>query len=603
MIIMNKSKKSIYIVIFVLVFIEICTIFLMYKSSNNQGDLFKNVYTLENSPKDMFAILIEQADGTYKKSEGTSWKDISSIYAYNSTLSGCLDKNGNKLSGVLSYRNGVATVETKTTTSCYLYFSRDKTAPTISNFYLASGNNKELEYINSRFLDAYIEWADEDVVSYCITSDNNSTSCKWQNTSESSIQIKYTLPKYNAENKIYAYLKDAAGNVSSPATDSVVHDATPPEVKNVIRTRISKDKFTLKINAIDDLSGVKDYAVKVGNSLYVINDTSSRTIGELAQEMWPYTISIYVTDKAGNESEEKVITYGEVFGKYLIDNKIKGLSTTIQGGMYRFQGTNADVQNYVCFGTNDKETCLSNPNKYMYRIIGVVTNNDNVMGTKINMVKLIKWDALDKEYIWSGQGDYYWDMSKTNVSPLLKGLNGEYYYTNSNYNYLQDSLWNKKIKDIYWRYTDDIEYDVNQTADTLYQQESNHNASSVSQKISLMYIHDFYYSGKSGGFNCFEEHEDISSCKNSWIHLSNNNPPSDTSIIRVEWTMQRNGWGTYQQTNVYHFACAIWNAGGVHCGTYASNANDYYVRPVFYLIEDIKHYDGTGAMNDPFLLA
>ena len=48
----------------------------------------------------------------------------------------------------------------------------------------------------------------------------------------------------------------------------------------------------------------------------------------------------------------------------------------------RYYGTNPD--NYICFGTNNKDTCVNDTDKYMYRIIGM---------DKSNRFKLIKKEA------------------------------------------------------------------------------------------------------------------------------------------------------------------------------------------------------------------
>ena len=75
--------------------------------------------------RNMFAILLEQSDGSYIESQSSSWPI--SGYFYNASKSGCLDSNGNQLNGVLSYNTAtnVATVNTDQTTYCYLYFSLD----------------------------------------------------------------------------------------------------------------------------------------------------------------------------------------------------------------------------------------------------------------------------------------------------------------------------------------------------------------------------------------------------------------------------------------------------------------------------------------------
>jgi len=117
------NKKMCVIVILVLVIIESCTLFLMYKSFSNKNTSLDEV-NLNINNSNMFAIMLEQDDGTYKEDTSNTWP--TSGYTYNETMSGCIDINGNKLDGVLSYdaTNNIATVDTGNTSYCYLYFSK-----------------------------------------------------------------------------------------------------------------------------------------------------------------------------------------------------------------------------------------------------------------------------------------------------------------------------------------------------------------------------------------------------------------------------------------------------------------------------------------------
>jgi len=74
-----------------------------------------------------------------------------------------------------------------------------------------------------------------------------------------------------------------------------------------------------------------------------------------------------------------------------MDNPTLGLNTNLEGGLYRYQGEAGNVNNFVCFGTTSKEECLSDTDKYMYRVMGI---NEN------NQVKLIKKEALNTAYQW-----------------------------------------------------------------------------------------------------------------------------------------------------------------------------------------------------------
>ena len=77
----------------------------------------------------MFAIMLEQNDGTYKEDNSNIWP--TSGYAYNESMSGCIDGNGNEIENSLSYNIDTknVSIRTKEASYCYLYFSLPKTAP------------------------------------------------------------------------------------------------------------------------------------------------------------------------------------------------------------------------------------------------------------------------------------------------------------------------------------------------------------------------------------------------------------------------------------------------------------------------------------------
>ena len=89
---------------------------------NYFSDDKKTINSIDN--RNMFAVLVQGDDGSYKEYYSNRWPS-SSTYIYDSVKSGCLDGNGNKLNGVLSYNTStkVATVNTDQTTYCYLYFN------------------------------------------------------------------------------------------------------------------------------------------------------------------------------------------------------------------------------------------------------------------------------------------------------------------------------------------------------------------------------------------------------------------------------------------------------------------------------------------------
>ena len=233
----------------------------------------------------------------------------------------------------------------------------------------------------------------------------------------------------------------------------------------------------------------------------------------------------------------------------------------MEGGLYRYQGTTAD--NYICFGTSDKSTCTGNTDAYMYRIIGINSSRQ---------LKLIKKEALNSTMQWFTEPSY--DIPWPN-SFIYSNLNGSSFLSNTTY---VPSGWSSKIATTSWKYGDNT---TNTTAANLYSIE-NAWTNTVSAKIGLWYMHDYYY-GMSGGNNY--------GSSASWIHLSNNDSGAPST---TEWTMSRYG----AEYSLYH----VWNVD-LHGNVYNwLLRSPYSVRPVFYLMSEVEYVSGTGTSSDPFII-
>ena len=247
----------------------------------------------------------------------------------------------------------------------------------------------------------------------------------------------------------------------------------------------------------------------------------------------------------------------------------------------RYHGTNPP--NYICFGTTNKTECTSTSgqDKYMYRIIGVT--KDKGQG---KMFKLIKKEALNTLYYWHniGTSDIKW-----NASDLYKGLNGisggkysNLFIGNTTY---MPSGWADKIETVNWKYGDFT--NQKQEPATILQTEQGF-TTTVSAKIGLMYVADYYFALSKTGTNCASSG---STCKTSWMYISNNdsNPPHS-----YEYTMLRYGFNGSRS-----YAWFVDSNGSVSVGY--DLPYTYSVRPVFYLKSNIE-ITGTGTQSDPYMI-
>ncbi len=300
-------------------------------------------------------------------------------------------------------------------------------------------------------------------------------------------------------------------------------------------------------------------------------------------------------------------------------------------GMYRFQGQQEDgIENYICFGTSDSNECTSNPNKYMYRIIGIEENG---------RIKVIKKEALEDAEQWWTDNDTptYW-----NESLAFKNINGEKFLNKEE---LVPKGWEEKIDNNNWLFgsmsTANTNFGANQSGVNLYKTESGQKAAAwneksekdevykgtkatsfvatkgdyigrefyyitpvekwtetsfpheVNAKISLMYLSD-YYLAVSNETNCQYDSHKYEKCVTSWINLLQNdtNPPANGN----ELTMTNYG---FQLEYALLHASNISNDGYSNI-TYFSTPND--VRPVFYLKANNILKEGLGTQENPFIL-
>ena len=260
----------------------------------------------------------------------------------------------------------------------------------------------------------------------------------------------------------------------------------------------------------------------------------------------------------------------------LLERNPSKLSNELVAGLYRYQGVQNDdnnVDNYICFGTTNKSDCVSDTDRYMYRIIGI-----NPSG----QMKLIKKEALNTAYAWNNSTGVSWPNSQ-----LFMGLNGSYYLTNTTY--VPDITWSNRIETNVWKYGD-VDIDIKNPEITSNIELSFN--STINAKIGLMYIHDYEYS-LPGGSECYGD-GDSGKCKTSWIFMLKNdsNPPGDD---RNEWLMTRN-----KETHAWLANWANYGDGRTSIG-WLNYINS--VRPVFFLRASERIASGSGTLTDPYILS
>ena len=177
----------------------------------------------------------------------------------------------------------------------------------------------------------------------------------------------------------------------------------------------------------------------------------------------------------------------------IVASKPKSLSPNPdQGDMYRYQGTSELVNdNYICFGTKEREECTNDEDHYMYRIIGITPegemklikqtpvveegntifswykatetdeNGNTLYGTAEDGLETWPESAIYKRLNGLSNGTITGDGQYNSNSPN-KNINADTNifvdsYTNE-YPYMKrESEWYKKIADHEWTYGDSTE--------------------------------------------------------------------------------------------------------------------------------------------------
>ena len=265
---------------------------------------------------------------------------------------------------------------------------------------------------------------------------------------------------------------------------------------------------------------------------------------------------------------------------------------------YRYAGANPN--NYVCFGSDDA-TC---PTENLYRIIGVIDGKvklihadgatTDMLGTDggyVNTYQALLGNFsqyykgngdLTKigSYQWDKIGDNTWSTSTTNTINL-----------NTNYlTYLdsKNTKWKTMIVDTAW-HVGGMNYNngLAANAKTAYDYEVGVNKdanTTVTSKIGLMYVSDYYYAAS----------------KDYWIlpgyNSSGNNYKKSTNDNWLytglsEWTISRNSDGSGD-------AFAVARDGTVR-GVAVGRSNGSAARPSFSLSSSIKFTSGEGTAVNP----
>ena len=307
----------------------------------------------------------------------------------------------------------------------------------------------------------------------------------------------------------------------------------------------------------------------------------------------------------------------------------------------RFQGTAEEVQNnYICFGTSITEECTKNTDRYMYRIIGYATEDDDNTNTKYGQLKLIKKEALNKTYLWWVNYD---DNIEWPSSLIYANITTDAYLQNE---YYVPSGWENKIANHTLLYGDlTISYPDKGTeqlgseifkiengkkasyyfdksskeddglprlvventihkGETIYYKEKNEvwTKKLENEKVSLMTVSDYYLSvSKDIICDINSSSKQYPNCLKGWIHLNNNDTAKLSSTAEEPPAVDEN----IMPRGGYRTVAGAYNSFAVRRnGSLENTAISYEVlsiRPVIYTTENLS-LNGSGTIEDPFII-
>ncbi len=249
--------------------------------------------------------------------------------------------------------------------------------------------------------------------------------------------------------------------------------------------------------------------------------------------------------------------------------------TTVVDEMYRYKGTAAEVtNNYICFGTDNTDTCKKTPKDYMYRIIGITDKEDKTINLPANSLKIIKATPSSESQKWheSDSENIKWDASN-----MKTYLNETFYnatFVEAATKIPNADYWESLILSHSW-------YNEDYTNIPDAEPKTSHTEAS---KIGLMYATDYKNAGPLNSLNwlCIDD---------GW---STNKTLQGDALY--EWTMSRSGF----DNGFTHVWLEDWwdGYGTLMVRTARSSCS---VRPVFYLQSSIT-LTGEGNTENPFII-
>jgi len=423
-------------------------------------------------------------------------------------------------------------------------------------------------------------------------------------------------------------------------SDSIGAQITEVTISNITSSLITVNTIVEegKSEIVSYVYGIKEAGNESGELEYTTYESEESTYTfERLENGKKYDIMVKIIDNKGIESIELIsnILVADKFttkikslyieegtnGLYYHDKEGSHTNADLEAGdnSYRYSGAHDEVNNYVCFGS-DEETC---PDSNLYRIIGVFNNNGE------EQVKLIKYDyatndmlgtstyvnsdynatnypnykgsltAIPRHYYISISSNNMWSESELNTTAL-----------NTNYlNYLDahDTKWRSMIATTTWYQGGMTSSDGHNTnAQTAYNYELGANKvtgtftldcdgedigvekceydAETNTKVGLMYVSEYYYAASPTYWSSSGQNYTQAIASN-WMYMGG----YDWTITRIT-SIEDDYKDGYQ---VFY----VDSSGALT--SYFMYVN-HGIRPSFNLESSVKYLSGDGSPSTPY---
>lgn len=300
--------------------------------------------------------------------------------------------------------------------------------------------------------------------------------------------------------------------------------------------------------------------------------------------------------------------------KDFIKSGVSGLSNELIGGLYRFQGTKyiehsveeknlllfegKKINNYICFGTDNQDTCLHNEDRYLYRIIGINDSGELKIVKEKGLLKKekdVEWRNTTINKTWADETKKIKYFPDSNIYKSLNDndfLNDDYYFENK--------TWKDLIKKTKWKYgainyddynCNDLDY---YSGEYIYSIENGWK-SSISAKVGLIYLSDYYYSLTDDVYGVKKGDSSKYYFENSWMHYNG-------------WTMDNYALSYMDSYTNIKSKCnvIIINKDGPSYSPCSKDTDGWVYKrsyyPVFYTNGVVNFNYGNGERYNPFVI-